>query len=111
MTGVDATGPADSYREVIRIDEGQIESHVDQLARESVEQNLNALLVAEADAVARRAPPFGWHAVHGRMVGIRRPGTASGVSGVLAELQAVRTAEGPRLTSRGPAPQRRPRRL
>jgi putative transposase len=56
MTSVDATGRADSFREVIRIDEGQIKSHVDQVVRESVEQTLNALLDAEADALcgARR---------------------------------------------------------
>jgi transposase-like protein len=43
-------------REVIRIDEGQIRSHLDQVVRESVEQTLNALLDAEADALcgARR---------------------------------------------------------
>jgi putative transposase len=46
----------DRFREIIRIDEGQIKSHVDQVVRASVEQTLNALLDAEADALcgARR---------------------------------------------------------
>src|SRR4051794_37349616 len=51
MTSVDGTDRADSFREVIRIDEGQIKSHVDQVVRESVEQTLDALLDAEADAL------------------------------------------------------------
>src|SRR3954469_8538861 len=56
MTSVDGTDRADSFREVIRIDDGQIKSHVDQVVRESVEQTLNALLDAEADELcgARR---------------------------------------------------------
>jgi transposase-like protein len=49
MTSVDTGAAADSFREVIRIDEGQIKSHVDQVVRASVEQTLNALLDAEAD--------------------------------------------------------------
>jgi putative transposase len=48
MTSPTATEP---LREVIRIDEGQIRSHLDQVVRESVEQTLNALLDAEADAL------------------------------------------------------------
>lgn len=51
MTSVDATAGADSFRAVIRIDEGQIKGHVDRVVRESVEQTLNALLDAEADAL------------------------------------------------------------
>jgi putative transposase len=56
MSNVDANDGVDSFRQVIRIDEGQIRSHVDQVVRESVEQTLNALLDAEADALcgARR---------------------------------------------------------
>ena len=56
MDSVDTSATTDSFREVIRIDEGQIRSHVDQVVRESVEQTLNALLDAEADALcgARR---------------------------------------------------------
>jgi putative transposase len=47
-----ATGERDDrFREVIRIDEGRIKSHVDQVVRASVEQTLNALLDAEADAL------------------------------------------------------------
>jgi putative transposase len=51
MTSVDTNATTDSFREVIRIDEGQIKSHVDQVVRASVEQTLNALLDAEADAL------------------------------------------------------------
>jgi putative transposase len=51
MTSVAAVTTPDSFREVIRIDEGQIKSHVDQVVRESVEQTLNDLLDAEADAL------------------------------------------------------------
>ena len=39
---------------VIRIDEGQIRGHLDQLVRSTVEETLNGLLDAEAD---RRAAP------------------------------------------------------
>jgi putative transposase len=46
----------DGLRDVIRIDEGQIKTHLDQVVRATVEQTLNALLDAEADALcgARR---------------------------------------------------------
>jgi transposase-like protein len=46
----------DGLRDVIRIDEGQIRTHLDQVVRDTVEQTLNALLDAEADALcgARR---------------------------------------------------------
>jgi putative transposase len=36
-------------RDVIRIDEGQLHKHLDEVVRDSVEQTLNALLDAEAD--------------------------------------------------------------
>ena len=36
-------------REVISIDEGKVQSHLDRVVRETVEQTLNALLDAEAD--------------------------------------------------------------
>src|SRR5215831_5844195 len=39
------------FRDVIRIDEGQLKGHLDQVVRDSVEQTLNALLDAEADAL------------------------------------------------------------
>jgi transposase-like protein len=44
------------FRDVIRIDEGQLHQHLDQVVRDSVEQTLNALLDAEADRLcnARR---------------------------------------------------------
>src|ERR1700752_1455293 len=51
MDSIDTTAPVDSFREVIGIDECKIKSHVDQVVRESVEQTLNALLDAEADAL------------------------------------------------------------
>jgi putative transposase len=51
MNSVATQDRPDSFREVIRIDEGQIKSHVDQVVRDSVEQTLNALLDAEADAL------------------------------------------------------------
>jgi transposase-like protein len=56
MDSVATSDRDDSFREGIRIDEGQIKSHVDQVVRASVEQTLNALLDAEADALcnARR---------------------------------------------------------
>src|SRR5215470_9101681 len=37
----------------IRVDEGQLRSHVDEAVRSSVEQTLNALLEAEADQICR----------------------------------------------------------
>lgn len=37
--------------EIIRIDEGEIRSHVDQVVRGTVEETLNTLLEAEADAL------------------------------------------------------------
>jgi len=36
---------------VIRIDESQLRGHVDQVVRQSVEETLNGLLEAEADAL------------------------------------------------------------
>ena len=39
--------------ELIRIDEGEIRSHLDQIVRGTVEETLNALLEAEADAICR----------------------------------------------------------
>jgi len=45
------TAPApEPFRDVIRIDEGQLKGHLDQVVRDSGEQTLNALLDAEADA-------------------------------------------------------------
>jgi putative transposase len=37
--------------DAIRIDEGQIRSHLDALVKSSVEKTLNGLLVAEADSL------------------------------------------------------------
>jgi transposase-like protein len=41
----------ETFRDVIRIDHGQIKTHLDQVVRDTVEQTLNALLDAEADAL------------------------------------------------------------
>jgi len=51
MSSVPTTADPDTLREVIRIDDGQIKAHLDQVVRASVEQTLNALLDAEADAL------------------------------------------------------------
>jgi transposase-like protein len=53
MTNVPEPAATDTLREVIRIDDRQIKSHLDQVVRESVEQTLNALLDAEADDLCR----------------------------------------------------------
>lgn len=55
--GVTATGTpvgpatADGLRGVIAVDEGKVQTHLDRVVRETVEQTLNALLDAEADAL------------------------------------------------------------
>ncbi len=51
MTSVGQNPGEASLRDVIRIDEGQVRAHVDELVRTSIEQTLNGLLDAEADAV------------------------------------------------------------
>jgi transposase-like protein len=48
----DADRP-ETFQGVIRLDEGPIRQHVDQVVRESVEQTLNGLLEAEADQLCR----------------------------------------------------------
>jgi putative transposase len=50
------SGNDENFEGVIRIEEGKIRSHVDQVVRETVEQTLNGLLEAEADELcgARR---------------------------------------------------------
>ncbi len=42
-------GSGESFAGAIRIEEGKIRTHVDQVVRETVEQTLNGLLQAEAD--------------------------------------------------------------
>ena len=37
----------------VQLDEGQLRSHVDGVVRDTVEQTLNALLEAEADALSQ----------------------------------------------------------
>lgn len=46
---VSQSGSDENFAGVIRIEEGKIRSHVDQVVRETVEQTLNGLLQAEAD--------------------------------------------------------------
>ena len=56
MTSVEHETNEASFRDVIRIDESQVQSHVDQVVRATVEETLNSLLSAEADELcgARR---------------------------------------------------------
>ncbi|MFO0848766.1 MAG: transposase [Gemmataceae bacterium] len=42
---------ADGFRDVITLDEGKVRGHLDRVVRDTVEQTLNALLDAEADAL------------------------------------------------------------
>ncbi|MFO0946640.1 MAG: hypothetical protein U1D30_11940 [Planctomycetota bacterium] len=42
------------FSDVIRIEEGKIRSHVEEVVRQSVEQTLNGLLDAEADRLGLR---------------------------------------------------------
>ena len=49
MEMVSQSGSDENFAGVIRIEEGKIRSHVDQVVRETVEQTLNGLLEAEAD--------------------------------------------------------------
>ncbi len=46
---VESTEPEKSLSKVIKIDEARIQSHLDQMVRNTVEQTLNGLLDAEAD--------------------------------------------------------------
>ena len=55
MTSVGQNPNEASFRDVIRVDEGQVRAHVDELVRASVEQTLNALLDAEADELCGAA--------------------------------------------------------
>ena len=49
MTSVEQEPTESSFRDVIRVDEAQVRSHVDQVVRATVEETLNSLLDAEAD--------------------------------------------------------------
>jgi putative transposase len=49
MEIVSQAGSGENFEGVIRIEEGKIRSHVDQVVRKTVEQTLNGLLQAEAD--------------------------------------------------------------
>ena len=56
MTNVEHAPKEASFQDVIRVDEDQVRSHVDQVVRATVEETLNSLLNAEADELcgARR---------------------------------------------------------
>lgn len=47
----DGAGADPVFRDVITLDEGKVRSHLDRVVRDTVEQTLNALLDAEADAL------------------------------------------------------------
>jgi hypothetical protein len=49
MEIVSQSGSGENFEGVIRIEEGKIRSHVDQVVREMVEQTLNGQLAVEAD--------------------------------------------------------------
>ncbi len=49
MTIVDDAGSSAKFVDVIKIEEGKIREHVDEVVRQSVEETLNGLLEAEAD--------------------------------------------------------------
>ena len=49
MTSVEQEPTEASFRDVIRVNEAQVRSHVDQVVRATVEETLNSLLDAEAD--------------------------------------------------------------
>ena len=51
MTSVADETKVGDFREVIRIDEDQLKGHVAEVVRQSVEETLNGLLEAEADAI------------------------------------------------------------
>lgn len=51
MTSVADETKGGDFREVIRIDEDQLKGHVAEVVRQSVEETLNGLLEAEADAI------------------------------------------------------------
>ena len=55
MTSVGQESNEATFRDVIRVDESQVRAHVDELVRASVEETLNGLLDAEADAVCGAA--------------------------------------------------------
>lgn len=51
MTSVADESRSGDFQEVIRIDAGQLRGHVTEVVRQSVEETLNGLLEAEADAI------------------------------------------------------------
>lgn len=55
MTNVEHGTKEASFQDVIRIDEEQVRSHVDQVVRRTVEETLNGLLDAEADELCGAA--------------------------------------------------------
>jgi len=80
---------------VIRIEEGKIRSHVDQVVRETVEQTLNGLLQAEADELcgAQRYVRFtraARHAGRALLPQVADPGRRGDAVGAAAAEPAVR---------------------
>jgi len=55
VTNVEHAAEEASFQDVIRIDEEQVRSHVDQVVRRTVEETLNGLLDAEADELCGAA--------------------------------------------------------
>ena len=50
MTSVADESRVGDFREIVRVDEQELRGHVQELVRASVEETLNAMLDAEADA-------------------------------------------------------------
>jgi len=55
MTSVGQESNESSFRDVIRVDAGQVRSHIEEMVRQNVEQTLNGLLDAEADELCGAA--------------------------------------------------------
>ena len=50
-----AEDTAERLKDAIRVDDGQLRGHIDEVVRSSVEETLNALLQAEADQICKAA--------------------------------------------------------
>jgi transposase-like protein len=53
MDGTVAQNPETAFSGAIKLDEAEVGRHLSEMVRETVEQTLNKLLDAEADAVCR----------------------------------------------------------
>ena len=49
-----AEDTAEPLKDAIRVDQGQLRGHIDEVLRSSVEETLNGLLQAEADQICGR---------------------------------------------------------